>query len=114
MDMKKIFSTLILLCLTGFCFGQQPIKEDIRLQRAEEFFKSALIKHFIHPKQLDKESWVECQSSIKNLVEKFEEDFVEIRIEKAFKSADVTNYFSAIFIYKDGREFVLPAFKIMQ
>lgn len=112
--MKKIFSTLSLLCLTGFCFAQQPAEESLRLKQAEAFFKSALIKHFIHPKQLEKKSWIECQSSIKNLVEKFEENFVEIRIEKAFKSADVTNYFNPVFVYEDGREFVLPAFKIMQ
>lgn len=114
MNMKKTFSTLVLFCLTGFCFAQHPVNDNLRIQQAEEFFKSALIKHFIHPKQLEEKSWIECQSSIKNLIEKFEEDFVEIRIEKAFKSADVTNYFSPIFIYEDGREFVLPAFKIMQ
>lgn len=114
MNMKKIFSTLSLLCLTGFCFAQQPAEESLRLKQAEAFFKSALIKHFIHPNQLEQKSWRECQSSIKNLVEKFEDDFIEIRIEKAFNNADVTNYFSAIFIYEDGREFVLSAFKIMQ
>ena len=114
MNMKKIFSTLVLFCLTGFCFAQQPVKENLRLKKAEEFFKTALIQYFIHPKQLEKESWIECQDYIENLVNKFEGDFVEIRIEKAFKSSDVTNYFSPIFVYEDGREFFLPPFKIMQ
>lgn len=112
--MLRLFSSLILLFITGFCFAQQPEEDSLRLQRAEEFFKSALIKHFIHPNQLEQKSWRECQSSIKNLVEKFDDDFIEIRIEKAFNSADVTNYFSAILIYEGGREFILPAFKIMQ
>lgn len=112
--MLRLFSSLTLLFITGFCFAQQPEEDSLRLQRAEEFFKSALIKHFIHPNQLEQKSWRECQSSIKNLVEKFEDNFIEIRIEKAFNNADVTNYFSAIFIYEDGREFILPAFKIMQ
>ena len=112
--MQKIFSAFILFCLSGFCLAQQPEKENLRLQQAEEFFKSALIQHFIHPKQLEKESWLECQASIENLVNKFEEDFVEIRIEKAFKSSDVTNYFRPIVVFEDGREFFLPAFKIMQ
>ena len=114
MKMKKIISAFILFCLSGFCFAQQPVKENLRLQQVEEFFKTALIQYFIHPKQLEKESWIECQASIENLVNKFEGDFVEIRIEKAFKSSDVTNYFSPIFVYEDGREFFLPPFKIMQ
>ena len=112
--MLKLFSSLTFLFITGFCFAQQPEEDSLRLQQAEEMFKNALIKHFIHPNQLEEKSWKECQSSIKNLVGKFKENFVEIKIEKAFKSAEVTNYFSAIFIYQDGREFVLPAFKIMQ
>ena len=112
--MLRLFSSLILLFITGFCFAQQAEEDSLRLQRAEELFKSALIQHFIHPNQLEKESWLECQASIENLVNKFEEDFVEIRIEKAFNNADVTNYFRPIFIYEDGREFFLPAFKIMQ
>lgn len=112
--MLRLFSSHILLFITGFCFAQQAEEDSLRLQQAEEFFKSALIKHFIHPNQLEKESWLECQASIENLVNKFEEDFVEIRIEKAFKSSDVTNYFRPIVVFEDGREFFLPAFKIMQ
>ena len=114
MTMKKIFLTLVLLSLGEFCFSQSAVKEDIRMQQAEKMFKNALVKHFIHPNQLEEESWAEYQLYIKNLLEKFEEDFVEIRLEKAFKSSDATNYFSPIFVYADGREFNLPAFKIMQ
>lgn len=114
MTMKKIFLTLVLLSLCEFCFSQSAVKKDIRMQQAEKMFKNALIKHFIHPNQLEEESWAECQVSIQSLVEKFEEDFLEIKIEKAFKNADVTNYFRPIFIYADGREFSFSAFKIMQ
>ena len=103
-----------MFCLSGFCYAQQAEKENLRIQLAEEFFKTALIQYFIHPKQLEKESWIECQASIENLVNKLEREFVEIRIEKAFKSSDVINYFSPIFVYEDGREFFLPPFKIMQ
>ena len=66
---------------------------DSRAQQAEELFKSALIKNFIHPDQLDEESWTQCRSSINGLLEKFEEDFVAIRLEKAFKSSEATNLF---------------------
>ena len=89
-------------------------KRKFKATTGRRTFKSALIQHFIHPNQLEKESWLECQASIENLVNKFEEDFVEIRIEKAFKSSDVTNYFRPIVVFEDGREFFLPAFKIMQ
>ena len=112
--MEKIFAALILFCLSGFCRAQQPEKENLRQQQAEELFKTALIQYFIHPKQLENESWIECRASIESLVNKFEEDFVEIRIEKAFKSSKVTNYFSPIFVYEDGRGVILPPFKIMQ
>jgi len=102
------------MCFVVNSFAQNPVIQDSRAQQAEELFKSVLIKNFIHPDQLDEESWTQCRSSINGLLEKFEEDFVAIRLEKAFKNADVTNYFTPIFIYADGREFNLTAFKIMQ
>lgn len=112
--MKKIFSVIVMLGLTGFCFAQSPVKEELRMQQAEKMFKNTLIQYFIHPDQIEKESWVECRLFIKNLLEKYPEDFIAIKIEQAYKSADVTNYFSPIFIYADGKKFRLPAFKTMQ
>ena len=44
---------------------------------------------------------------------KEEEDFVEVRFDRAFKNADAPNYFSPIFVYADGRAYTLPI-KIMQ
>ncbi len=114
MLMKNLFSFLCLMCFVVNSFAQNPVIHDSRIQQAEEIFKSALIKNFIHPDQLDEESWTQCRTSINGLLEKFEEDFVAIRLEKAFKSSEATNYFTPIFIYADGREFNLPAFKIMQ
>ncbi len=114
MLMKNLLSFLSLMCFVVNSFAQKPVIQYSRTQQAEELFKSALIKNFIHPDQLDEESWTQCRLSINGLLEKFEEDFVAIRLEKAFKNADATNYFTPIFIYADGREFNLPAFKIMQ
>ena len=51
---------------------------------------------------------------IRHLVEKKEEDFVEIRIERAFKRSSETNLFRPVFVYADGQVYPMPAFKIMQ
>lgn len=61
-----------MFCLSGFCFAQQLVKKKLRLKKTEDFFKTALIQYLIHPKQLEKESWIEFQASVENLVNKFE------------------------------------------
>ena len=112
--MKKKLFFFTVLGFMALCTAQKSKVSPIRMQKAEMLFRETLIKYFIHPEQLDAQNWVNCQGSIKNLLDKFEEDFVDIRLEKAFKSSPVTYYFTPIFIYADGREFTLPAFKIMQ
>ena len=48
------------------------------MEKGTDLFRTALIKHFIHPTQLDQQNWQHCLSSIRLLLEKEEEDFVEI------------------------------------
>lgn len=112
--MRPLLLTSLCLCCMAIGFGQDKTKTSLRLEKAEALFNAALIQHFIHPNQLDTKNWAQCQDSMENLIGKFEEDFIAIRFEKAFRSAEVTNYFTPVFIYADGREFSFPAFNILQ
>lgn len=112
--MRTLLFISLCLCCMAICFGQDKTRASLRLKKAEALFKAALIQHFIHPNQLEAKQWSQTQRSIENLIETFDEDFIAIRIEKAFKSSEANNYFSPIFVYADGREFRLAAFKILQ
>ncbi len=116
---KLHFMVLRICCLflvlsSFWVSGQSKSAPLDRLEKNTSLFKQSLIRHFIHPEQLDAQNWAQCQASIQHLVQKFEEDFIAVRLEKAFKRSEVTNYFSPVFIYADGREFRLTAFRIMQ
>ena len=111
--MRQLAIFLFFCC--SFGWGQHKENElSLRMEKGTDLFRAALIKHFIHPTQLDQQNWQHCLSSIRLLLEKEEEDFVEVRFDQAFKNADAPNYFSPIFVYADGRAYTLPTFKIMQ
>lgn len=101
------------LCFSLLAFNQID-EDEKRVEKGTQLFRAALIEHFIHPKQLDKHNWKYCVEMIRNLVEKKEEDFVEIRIERAFKRSHETNLFRPVFVYADGQVYPMPAFKIIQ
>ena len=96
-----------------FAFGQ-PTDIEKRVEHSTKLFRSTLIEHFIHPDQLDKRNWKFCEQLIRHLVEKREDDFIDIRIERAFLLSENTDVFRPIFIYADGQRYPMPAFKIMQ
>lgn len=101
------------LCFSLLAFNQID-EDEKRVEKGTQLFRAVLIEHFIHPRQLDKHNWKHCVEMIRNLVEKKEEDFVEIRIERAFKRSSETNLFRPVFIYADRQVYPMPAFKIMQ
>ena len=100
--------------LTSLFAFSQPTDIEKRVERGTELFRSTLIEYFIHPDQLDKRNWKFCEQLIRHLVEKREDDFIDIRIERAFLRSEDTHIFRPIFIYADGQRYPMPAFKIMQ
>ena len=109
--MRPIVFFFFLASLFAF---SQPADIEKRVERGTELFRSTLIEHFIHPDQLDKQNWNLCKDMIRNLVEKREDEFIDIRIERAFLLSENTDVFRPIFIYADGQRYPMPAFKIMQ
>lgn len=115
MNPIKIFGVFYFCFLFGHAgLTQIPQEKNIRLEKGVALFNRALQKVFIHPDQLDEENKNMCRAYIKDLQEKFEEDFVDVQFERAFLSSPVTNYFRPLFIYPDGSTYALPGFKIMQ
>lgn len=115
MNLMKLLSILyFFLLLSQEGVAQKEQVNNSRLEKGVAVFNRALQRVFIHPDQLDKENKNLCRAYIKDLQQKFEEDFVDVQFERAFLSSDVTNYFRPIFIYPDGSTYSPPGFKIMQ
>lgn len=105
---------IIILFFCSLLPLNQTNEQEERVQKGTQLFRSALIEHFIHPRQLDRQNWRYCEKMIRYLVEKKEEDFIEIRIERAFQRSEDTHVFRPIFIYANGEKYPMPAFRIMQ
>ena len=103
----------LFLCYTLLSFSLQTNNET-RFERGKALFRSALIEHFIHPAQLDQQNWRLCEKMIRHLIEKRDDDFVHVNIERAFKSSEDTHIFRPVFVYADGQKYHMAAFRIMQ
>ena len=101
---------LFLLFLWYSGVGQTP--QDRRYLNAEKKFDQALVYAFIHPQQLSPEGEKEKKRILKFVLERFEEDVVAVRIEKAFQKSPSTNIFRPVFIFADRKEVSLWAFTI--
>ncbi len=101
---------LFLLFLWYSGVGQTP--QDRRYLNAEKKFDQALVYAFIHPQQLSPEGEKEKKRILKFVLERFEEDVVAVRIEKAFQKSPSTNIFRPVFIFADRKEVPLWAFTI--
>ena len=101
---------LFLLFLWYSGVGQTP--QDRRYLNAEKKFDQALVYAFIHPQQLSPEGEKEKKRILKFVLERFEEDVVAVRIEKAFQKSPSTNIFRPVFIFADRKEVPLWAFAI--
>ena len=101
---------LFLLFLWYSGVGQTP--QDRRYLNAEKKFDQALVYAFIHPQQLSPEGEKEKKRILKFVLERFEEDIVAVRIEKAFQKSPSTNIFRPVFIFADGKEISLWGFTI--
>ena len=101
---------LFLLFLWYSGVGQTP--QDRRYLNAEKKFDQALVYAFIHPQQLSPEGEKEKKRILKFVLERFEEDVVAVRIEKAFQKSPSTNIFRPVFIFADRKEVPLWAFMI--
>ena len=101
---------LFLLFLWYSGVGQTP--QDRRYLNAEKKFDQALVYAFIHPQQLSPEGEKEKKRILKFVLERFEEDIVAVRIEKAFQKSPSTNICRPVFIFADGKEVPLWAFTI--
>lgn len=101
---------LFLLFLWYSGVGQTP--QDRRYLNAEKKFDQALVYAFIHPQQLSPEGEKEKKRILKFVLERFEEDVVAVRIEKAFQKSPSTNIFRPVFIFTNGKEVPLWAFTI--
>lgn len=115
--MKYIRILSIICCLFLFSlasFGQTEYDKNIRLEKGITLFNMSLQKVFIHPDQLNDQNKKLCREYIQSLQEKFEEDFIEVQFEQAFRSSPVTHFFRPIFIYPNGQKYTLPGFQIMQ
>ena len=101
---------LFLLFLWYSGVGQTP--QDCRYLNAEKKFDQALVYAFIHPQQLSPEGEKEKKRILKFVLERFEEDVVAVRIEKAFQKSPSTNIFRPVFIFADRKEISLWGFTI--
>ena len=101
---------LFLLFLWYSGVGQTP--QDRRYLNAEKKFDQALVYAFIHPQQLSPAGEKEKKRILKFVLERFEEDVVAVRIEKAFQKSPSTNIFRPVFIFADRKEVPLWAFTI--
>ena len=101
---------LFLLFLWYSGVGQTP--QDRRYLNAEKKFDQALVYAFIHPQQLSPEGEKEKKRILKFVLERFEEDVVAVRIEKAFQKSPSTNIFRPVFIFANGKEVPLWEFTI--
>lgn len=107
----KSYFFICLLCLSTLLHAQTTSK---RFQKAEERFDNALLEVFIHPEQLTAKGQENKHQMIEFILARFEEDFVDLRIEKAFKNSPETNFFRPVFIFDDGKRVPLWAFEIMR
>ena len=103
---------LLLFLLFLWCIGMGQTPQDRRFLEAEKIFDQALVYAFIHPQQLSPEGEKEKKRILKFVLERFEEDVVAVRIEKAFQKSPSTNIFRPVFIFADRKEVPLWAFTI--
>jgi len=103
---------LLLFLLFMWYSGVEQTPQDRRYLNAEKKFDQALVYAFIHPQQLSPEGEKEKKRILKFVLERFEEDVVAVRIEKAFQKSPSTNIFRPVFIFADRKEVPLWAFTI--